>query len=222
MRTLVLLCLTVASLVVGTTASEIFDKELINKVQQTYGDQAVLRTKAWQTLVTDNQHLPDEEKLHLVNAFFNQLHFVDDLVLWGQEDYWATPIEMIGSNAGDCEDFTIAKYFTLRELGIDDDKLRLIYVKALNLNQFHMVLAYYPRPGDDPLLLDNLDPEIKDASKRQDLFPVYSFNGSRLWLLKERGREILAGKSSRLSLWNDVKSRIRSSKMKKAIVNYNG
>lgn len=149
------------------------------------------------------------------------MYFVDDTILWGKNDYWATPLEFLGSNAGDCEDFTIAKYFSLLELGVPDKKLRLVYVKALELNQFHMVLAYYSTPSAEPLILDNLNPEIKRGSKRPDLRPIYSFNGKNLWLIKSAaGSGKLAGKSSRLSLWNDLRSRERSLKLNKPIINY--
>ncbi|WP_197479414.1 transglutaminase-like cysteine peptidase, partial [Oleiphilus sp. HI0132] len=81
---------------------------------------------------------------------------------------WATPLEFLATNAGDCEDFSIAKYFTLREMGIPDDMIKITYVKALELNQAHMVLAYYPTPDAEPLILDNLINEIKPAGQRTD------------------------------------------------------
>ena len=140
------------------------------------------------------------------------MDFVDDLSHWGKEDYWATPIEFLGSRGGDCEDFTIAKYFSLRELGIADEKLRLVYVKALTLDQHHMVLAYYHKPTSVPVLLDNLDKELKPATKRKDLLPIYSFNAKNLWLSKEKGRGVLVGGSSRLSLWTDLNSRLAAYK----------
>lgn len=125
------------------------------------------------------------------------------------------------SNGGDCEDFTIAKYFSLLELGIPDSKMRLIYVKAIELNQFHMVLAYYPTPSSEPLILDNINPEIVRASKRSDLLPIYSFNGTNLWLMKSSaGTGELAGKASRLSLWNDLRSRERKLQLNKPKINY--
>ncbi|GAL09639.1 T1SS associated transglutaminase-like cysteine proteinase LapP [Vibrio astriarenae] len=89
---------------------------------------------------------PEQVQLSEINHFFNQMNFVDDIRLWGKKDYWATPLEFLGSSGGDCEDFTIAKYFSLLELGVPDKKLRLIYVKAIELDQFHMVLAYYSKP----------------------------------------------------------------------------
>ncbi|WP_330221510.1 transglutaminase-like cysteine peptidase [Marinomonas phaeophyticola] len=143
-----------------------------------------------------------------MNDFFNQMDFVDDIIHWGKEDYWATPIEFLGTRGGDCEDFTIAKYFSLRELGVPDEKLRLVYVKALTLDQHHMVLAYYHKPTAIPVLLDNLDKTLKPANKRRDLLPIYSFNAKNLWLSKEKGRGVLVGGSSRLSLWTDLNSRL--------------
>ncbi|AMG28906.1 sulfate adenylyltransferase [Grimontia hollisae] len=207
----------IVTLALGST-----DTQWVNKVAAFYGERAGKRVATWRNLVAQSAALSEREKLAVVNNFFNQLYFVDDIDLWGKKDYWATPLEFLGSAAGDCEDFSIAKYFTLRELGIDDKKLRLVYVKAIKLNQFHMVVAYYPTPSSEPVLLDNLDPEIKKASKRQDLLPVYSFNGSRLWLMKERGKGELAGKSSRLGLWNDLRTRMGTVKLNKPIKNYDG
>lgn len=207
---------------VVTLALNNSDTQWVNKVATFYGERAGKRVTAWRNLVAESAALSELEKLAAVNNFFNQLYFVDDIDLWGKKDYWATPLEFLGSAAGDCEDFSIAKYFSLRELGIDDKKLRLVYVKAIELNQFHMVVAYYPTPSSEPVLLDNLDPEIKKASKRRDLLPVYSFNGSRLWLMKERGKGELAGKASRLGLWNDLRARMGTVKLNKPIKNYDG
>ncbi|WP_434363030.1 transglutaminase-like cysteine peptidase [Parasalinivibrio latis] len=195
----------------------------VAKVEKVYGARAGKRVTAWRHIVDSSSNLSEKEKLEKINTFFNQLYFVNDIDLWGKKDYWATPLEFLGSNAGDCEDFSIAKYYSLRELGIDDKKLRLVYVKALSLNQFHMVVAYYPTPSSVPLLLDNIDPEIKLASKRRDLVPIYSFNGTKLWLIKEQGATSqLAGNSNRLGLWNDLRSRVDKLKLKKPVRNYDG
>ncbi|MCF7494364.1 transglutaminase-like cysteine peptidase [Vibrio sp. L5-1] len=197
------------------------DQRWIDAVTATYGERAGKRVATWRSNMTSYEGLSETEKLDSVNRFFNQMYFVDDNILWGKNDYWATPLEFLGSNAGDCEDFTIAKYFSLLELGVPDKKLRLVYVKALELNQFHMVLAYYSTPSAEPLILDNLNPEIKRGSKRGDLRPIYSFNGKNLWLIKSAaGSGKLAGKSSRLSLWNDLRSRERSLNLNKPIINY--
>ncbi len=148
------------------------------------------------------------EKLERVNRFFNRLHFIDDTIHWQQEDYWATPVEFLASNGGDCEDFALAKYFTLRALGVPEERLALTYVKAVRLNRAHMVLTYYPEPGAEPLVLDNLTEAIQPASRRTDLLPVYSFNGAGLWLAKQRGRGKKVGESGRLSRWRQLLNRM--------------
>ena len=152
--------------------------------------------------------MTDLDKLKRVNDFLNQMEFVDDRIHWKKEDYWATPIEFLATQGGDCEDFAIAKYFTLKTMGVDEEKLNLTYVKSLNLNVHHMVLTYFSTADAEPLILDNLVREIKSASQRTDLIPIYSFNGTGLWLAKQRGRGKLAGSSNRLQYWQDLLQRM--------------
>lgn len=177
-------------------------------MQKRYGERAAKRTSAWFKLIDQASGNTEIKQLQQVNRFFNLFHFVDDIKLWGQSNYWATPMEFIGVNGGDCEDFSIAKYFTLLQLGVSEDKMRITMVKAKTLNQYHMVLAYYETPGSVPLILDNLDKQIKPATKRTDLIPVYSFNGKQLWLNKQKGRGVLAGSATRLKKWNDLNQRL--------------
>lgn len=186
-------------------------EKTLASVEKRYGAPARKRLLAWRELMESNHNKPELEKLELVNQFFNQVIFVSDIEHWGQEDYWATPVEMLSTNGGDCEDFAIAKYFTLVEMGVPVDRLQITYVKALRLNpvsQAHMVLTYYPTPDAVPLVLDNLDSDIRPANVRTDLIPVYSFNGEGLWLAKERGLGRNVGKSDRLSLWRSLTARI--------------
>lgn len=159
-------------------------------------------------LVERNGAMTDDQMLKVVNDFFNQVPYYLDIDHWGKPDYWATPFETLTTFGGDCEDYAIAKYFTLRELGIDDGKLRISYVKALNWDQPHMVLTYSPSPRKIPVVLDNLIPEIKSATERTDLIPVYSFNAQGLWLAKERGRGQYVGSSDRLGEWTDMLQRL--------------
>lgn len=183
--------------------------DILKSAQQQYGEQAKRRLLSWQKLLRgENAALSEVEKLKQVNSFFNQLRFVDDIKHWKKSDYWATPIEFLSSGGGDCEDFSLAKYFTLKALGVDEKKLNMTYVKATKLNQAHMVVTYYPSPGAVPLVLDNLVPAIKPATKRKDLVPVFSFNGTSLWLAKSRGRGEMVGSSARLKRWQNLLSRM--------------
>ena len=189
-------------------AENLVTTELIQWVKQKYGEPAAVRMQEWQALMEGGRDKSERAKLILVNDFFNQLTYRSDLNIWGKSDYWATPLEAIGRGQADCEDYSIAKYFTLREMGVPDDKMRIMYVKALELNQAHMVLTYYPEEASVPLVLDNINDKILSADKRGDLAPVYSFNAEGLWLAKNRGRGQKVGSSSRISLWQDLKARM--------------
>lgn len=156
-------------------------------------------------------------KLKKVNEFWNRrIQFVDDIEAWSEVDYWATPMESLGHGQGDCEDFAIAKYFSLLSAGINVSQLRLIYVKAQiggadsGVTQAHMVLAYYSDPDAEPLILDNLLGEILPASRRKDLTPVFSFNGQGIWAgVAANGTTGKSTSTSRLSRWQDLLNRAK-------------
>ena len=170
---------------------------------------AVKRLTKWNELIQDETHSDTDEKLEAVNRFFNRhLRFETDQQIWGELDYWATPVESLVTGAADCEDFTIAKYHTLRHLGVPDEQMRLTYVKANELNQPHMVLSYYATPGSEPLVLDNLTDWIRPASQRQDLLPVYSFNAAGLWPAGST-RNTMSGPARQLPRWRDLLEKMR-------------
>ena len=187
----------------------VFNDALFNKIKNQYDNDALERVKDWQQLLNTSHTLPIDEKLYQVNNFFNELEFVDDIDHWGKDDYWATPVEFLATEGGDCEDFVIAKYFSLKELGVPAEKLRLMYVTATRLRQAHMVLAYYEEPNSVPLVLDNINRRILPASRRRDLLPVYSFNGDGLWLAKEQGRGQKVQQGGNNNLWNDLNKRMQ-------------
>jgi len=191
-------------------------KELISTLQKNYGERAAKRGRAWLN-VLNKQYKDEHQKLVSTNRFFNQLRFTTDKRLWGLNNYWATPVEFIGVNAGDCEDFALAKYFSLIAIGIADEKLRIVMVKSLTLNQYHMVVAYYATPTSEPLILDNIDGRIKKANARKDFIPVYSFNGKQLWLNNEKRQGRVAGKPSRLKRWNDLNLRMGLNQLKQPV-----
>ncbi|MEK1906314.1 MAG: cysteine protease LapG [Pseudomonas sp.] len=192
-------------LLIGVAAKANWDfGVIIQNAEKRYGNLGVSkgRLDAWSELIQASVNLPENEKLRAVNRFFNrQIRFVDDSRNWRQNDYWATPVEALMKGAGDCEDYSIAKYFTLRRLGIPSEKLRITYVKALNYNQAHMVLTYYSSPTAQPLVLDNLIGDIRPASQRKDLLPVYSFNAEGLYLPGSTGKR---SDTKKLSRWQDL------------------
>jgi len=162
------------------------------------------RVEAWKSLIENGTSKSDIDKLNSANEFVNEIEFVDDIYHWKKQDYWATPLQTLVTEAGDCEDLSIAKYFTLTAMGLDKNKLRLTYVKALTINKAHMVVSYFAEPNSEPLVLDNLNKTILPASQRQDLLPVYSFNGEGLWLAKREEGGRYAGTSDRMGLWQGL------------------
>jgi predicted transglutaminase-like cysteine proteinase len=188
------------------------EQKVLESAERKYGATARKRLEDWQQLLDTGGAKSETEKLTLVNSFFNRVPWISDPDHWGKADYWATPVEMLASNGGDCEDFAIGKYFTLVALGVPTDKLKITYVKTRDpnpINQSHMVLAYYAKVDSVPLVLDNLVHEIKSASARPDLTPVYSFNGDGLWLAKERGSgKQVRGGSSNIGFWRELMARM--------------
>jgi predicted transglutaminase-like cysteine proteinase len=180
-----------------------------------YGAQAYASILELDQLITSLNNASDTEKLKAINDFFNKkIEFVDDYYIWKQSDYWATPLESIGMQAGDCEDFSIAKYTFLKVLNISNDKLRLTYVRAklydgdIKTVKAHMVLSYYTTPTAEPLVLDNINKEILPASQRPDLTPIFSFNDKGLWV--GGSTQPKSSSQSNLSKWRDVLSRIHA------------
>jgi predicted transglutaminase-like cysteine proteinase len=192
-----------------------FTPQFKQSFQDTYGSRSSKLFSQWVSLMQNNEDKDDWQKLRLVNHFFNiQIRFVDDIVHWREKDYWATPIEFIGTRGGDCEDFALAKYFTLKAMGVAPNKMRLMYVRALTFNQAHMVLIYSEKISDMPLVLDNLNPNILPANQRPDLKPVYSFNGDGLWLAKANGLGKKVKGKGDVVRWEDIVTRIERSEFK--------
>lgn len=193
------------------SAGPLIESEMLQQLKQQYSEQAYRRGIAINQLISDLKDAPIDRKLAEINRFFNQFEYREDQQHWGEQDYWATPQEFIGTQAGDCEDFVIAKYFALRKLGVADDRLYLTYVKALKQNVAHMVLSYFETPTSIPLILDNYNPKILSASRRKDLLPVYSFNARSLFLNNASaglGKSLPSGKVKN-SRWKNLLDVIR-------------
>lgn len=202
----------------GVAATCLFAVPNLDKLEQLafskFGGGVARFIGGWRYALPTGPGIADREKLDRINSFFNQRYrYVSDDVLWGQIDFWATLLDSASKSAGDCEDFAIAKYVSLLNAGVEENKLRLTYVLArvtvngVSVSEPHMVLAYYPEPGAEPLILDNLNFEIKLASTRTDLAPVYAFNSSGMWL---RGADqSAADPTTRISKWRDVLTRLQ-------------
>lgn len=179
-----------------------------------YGKPAADTVAVWRKAIEESKPLTEAQKLEVANTFFNRrIYYEVDLIVWKQNDYWATPLELMGRGDGDCEDFAISKYMTLLMMGVPDEKLRMIYVRAQSGNstlvksEAHMVLGYYETPSSEPLILDNLISSIRPGSRRPDLTPVFSFNTQGLWVGGATASS--ADPTVRLSRWRDLLERMK-------------
>lgn len=166
------------------------------------------RISHWQTFIESVRHKSEAEKITAVNVYFNALHFIEDANLWHKPDYWATPLQVLAAGAGDCEDFAIAKYFTLKTLGITNEHLRITYVwnndTQSGKREPHMVLTYATAANTELLVLDILTNDIQTLAQRKGLELVYGLNSEGLWLAGDNALTIPAGSPLQLSQWRQL------------------
>jgi predicted transglutaminase-like cysteine proteinase len=160
--------------------SELITKKLIVDAEKKYKIFAKNRfVSIKKELLTDLKGKSDLEKLKAVNDWYNFIQYKSDKFVYHQSDYWATLYEFVGKGMGDCEDYTIAKYYTLKALGISPKRMKFTYVvyrSRAGKNISHMVLSYLkiPRPKkkSDILILGNINRRVLPASKRKDIIKV--------------------------------------------------
>ena len=202
----------------GPWAALTFDV-LRNTAMVQHGEATLKVIDQWIALIKKIEPLSDQEKLQYTNNFFNSaVSWITDQDNWQQEDYWATPLETLARRKGDCEDFSISKYITLVLSGMPEEKLRITYVKAritengVARNQAHMVLAYYPQPMSEPLILDNIARDIVRGSLRRDLTPVFGFNTGVITV--GHGTKPSNEKpTNRLSRWGDALAKMKQERI---------
>ena len=194
-----------------TQALQFDATQVAQRAQSRYGTEGAQALSRWFAVLDQQQSQPVQAQLKAINDFWNtQVRGGEDPQIWGQADYWATPLETLAKGWADCEDFVIGKYFSLVNLGVDPGQLRLFYVRARvggmgsSQSVAHMVLAFYETPGSDPLILDNLHGSIVPASQRRDLTPVFSFNAQGVYV-----SGAATGSVERISRWRNVLARMQ-------------
>lgn len=150
----------------------------IAKEKKTYATSSSKAVKAWQAMIRGNKGTRQIDQLHAANGFINQWRYRTDSYNYKQSDYWASPAEFF-SRSGDCEDYAIAKYVTLRQMGFSAEQLRLVVVKDTNQNLAHAVLAAYV--DGDVFILDNITSEIRSQAAVTEYVPYYSVNEQARW-----------------------------------------
>jgi predicted transglutaminase-like cysteine proteinase len=134
--------------------------------------------KNWRKIITEASKLNRRDKLTAVNDFFNRWPYKEDRELYGLNEYWATPREFM-TRSGDCEDFAIAKYYALRELGFAEEDMRVVILMDEIRGIGHAVLAVYR--DDDILILDSLSNLILPHERYKHYVPQYSMNETTRW-----------------------------------------
>ena len=157
----------------------------IEREEQGYRDCAINERRcssralqAWQSTIKRLQGSRQIDQLIGVNNFVNQWRYRADGQNYGRSDYWASPNEFF-RRSGDCEDYAIAKYVTLRQLGFGAEQLRLVVVNDKHRNLAHAVLAAYV--NNEIYILDNLSNEVRPQSAVSEYTPYYSVNENARW-----------------------------------------
>ncbi len=201
-----------AAICVLASTPRAYDRARMRSAAEHLGPRATAALGPLQDLLQHAASLDDEARLDAINAWFNRrVIFRTDDAASAEADHWASPLETLQAGHGDCEDYAIAKYFSLVAIGTPVARLRLVYVRAQvagNDAQAHMVLAYYPQPNAEPLILDNLVTSVRPASRRPDLKPVFSFNSEGLW--QGVGAQSAGDPQARLSRWRLVLTKARA------------
>ncbi|WGF90577.1 transglutaminase-like cysteine peptidase [Marinivivus vitaminiproducens] len=145
---------------------------------------------AWRGLIAELRGKRRTAQVVAVNAFFNASRYIPDQVNWGRSDYWATPLEFF-RRSGDCEDYAIVKYVTLRELGFAPEDLRIVVLRDTKRDVVHAVLSL--ATGDGYQILDNLYADVLNDRRLDSYVPYYSVNEESRWVHAAPRQERIAG-----------------------------
>jgi predicted transglutaminase-like cysteine proteinase len=139
--------------------------------------------------------LPMNKIVEGVNEIVNRVPYINDSNIYGQSDYWATPVEFL-KNGGDCEDFAITKYVALRALGIPEERMRILILQDMQKNVPHAILVVYTDNG--PVLLDNQIKSVTSADRVSHYKPIFSINRDGWWLhTKPKGNVTVVASAAR-------------------------
>ncbi len=151
------------------------------------------RVQEWRAFLDTLAGKPKHAQVEAVNRHMNRYAYIEDLPNYGVPDYWATPREFF-SKDGDCEDYAIAKYMSLRQLGFAESQLRLVVLQDLNLNVAHAVLVVYL--DGKAWLLDNQIKQVIETEKVRHYRPLFSINERSWWLHKRIEPQFAGGARS--------------------------
>lgn len=136
------------------------------------------KLQQWATFIDSLRGHDRWTQIAEVHRRMNSAPYIEDIDNYGINDYWATPAEFF-DRSGDCEDYAIAKFLTLRELGFSNDQMRIAVVQDTNLNLVHAVLVVYYE--DVAYLLDNQIDQVVRVDSVRHYRPYYSLNETLWW-----------------------------------------
>ncbi|MEX0583465.1 MAG: transglutaminase-like cysteine peptidase, partial [Sneathiella sp.] len=123
----------------------------------------------WAALIEEWRLLSKEKQLEKVNRHMNLFRYILDPINWGVRDYWEIPKEFF-ARFGDCEDYAIVKYFTLRALGWPAEDMKIVVLQDINLGVAHAILVVDFKGKS--LVLDNQIGQIVDAKRIRHYQPI--------------------------------------------------
>ncbi|WP_170167551.1 transglutaminase-like cysteine peptidase [Amphritea balenae] len=168
-------------------------------------DSASLRLSQWRNLIRMKHRFRAETDIvAVVDDFINKAKYQPDEQRLNGQDYWAAPKEFVAAGRGDCEDFAIAKLFTLQAMGVPVKRLRLVFTLLKGEKTRHLVLLYSPEDGSEPWVLDNLTTNIRVVSQRTDLQPVFSFTPKKIWMMKGWQQTVELSRPLNLPKWTRI------------------
>lgn len=132
----------------------------------------------WNRIIENAKALAPLQRLNFVNREVNRIPYTLDPQNWNSDDYWETPYEFF-VYSGDCEDFAITKYLTLKRAGISPEDMRIVVLQDTNLNLLHSVLAVSLEKKI--YILDNQFQQVMTDRDIHHYVPIYSINEYHWW-----------------------------------------
>lgn len=132
---------------------------------------------AFLSMVRQARPLDRDAQISLINARVNaSVRYQSDVAQHSEADVWSTPLRTL-AQAGDCEDYAIAKFFLLKELGVAEEDMRIVLLRDHKARDDHAVLAV--RGQFAWHLLDNRHNTLDSDANTPHSRPVIALNSLR-------------------------------------------
>lgn len=132
------------------------------------------KLREWKDFLESLKSRPVLEKIRAVNEFLNHYPYIEDVA-----NYWKTPYEF-QRLSGNCKDYAIAKFMSLRALGLSNDVMRITVLRDLNLGGIIHAILVVSVDGKT-YILDNQIKQVVSTDKVYHYVPIYSINEEHWW-----------------------------------------